>query len=261
MTEEQIQDALDAVAVQAEQRKPVAFMPTTPAYDIPEEESFEDFIGRTGTPKPIYNEERNLERLVKPGDPQLNISPIPYNQEEREAPPLPITVEAEPAHNEFVTIDCWDFDTFAKSNETLKEKKFNDVSSVILPGKTKQKISNLYFIDSDGILFEKSDETIKEIIDYGYRIVKTFDYVNPPGTNSVFLDGGKKPIAKSKRFFHVNYEQLTPRSIGVEFGSGYHLKNRKKIGGALSDAIFNISSFERVHINPATGKSIYVLSF
>ena len=124
-----------------------------------------------------------------------------------------------------------------------------------------QKLSNLYFVDSQGQLFEKSDETIKEVVDNGYRIIKMFDYVNSPGTNSMFLDGGNKTIAKSKRFFHLNYERLPPRNLGVEAGSGYHRKSRKKTGGALSDAIFNISSFERVHINPATGKSIYVLSF
>ena len=108
---------------------------------------------------------------------------------------------------------------------------------------------------------KKTDETIREVIDNSYRIIKTFDYVNSPGTNSMFLDGSNKTIAKSKRFFHLNYERLPPRNLGVEAGSGYHRKSRKKTGGALSDAIFNISSFERVHINPATGKSIYVLSF
>ena len=107
---------------------------------------------------------------------------------------------------------------------------------------------------------KKTDETIREVIDNVYRIIKTFDYVNPPATNSMFLDGGNKTIAKSKRFFHLNYERLPPRNLGVEAGSGYRSKKTKK-GGALSDAIFNISSFERVHINPATGKSIYVLSF
>ena len=78
----------------------------------------------------------------------------------------------------------------------------------------------------------------------------------------MLLDDNNKKVAKSKRFFHIKYERLPPRNLGVsELGSGYRRKKGKKQGGALSDAIFNISSFERVHINPATGKSIYVLSF
>ena len=85
--------------------------------------------------------------------------------------------------------------------------------------------------------------------------------MNSPTTNSMLLDDNTKKVAKSKRLFHMKYERLTPRTLGVEFGSGYHRKKGKKTGGALSDAIFNISSFERVNINPATGKSIYVLSF
>jgi hypothetical protein len=268
LTEQQIEDALAIPQVQSDQGYARVFMPpATPKTpyndDIPEEEDLEDFIGRTGTPKPIF-QEQNQEQLVKPGDPQLG-PPIPYNDKEEEAPsstsPPPVVVEAEAAHNEFVTVECWDFDTFAKSSETLKEKKFNDVSYVILPGKSKEKLSNLYFIDTDGRLFEKTDETIKEVVDEGYRIVKTFDYVNSPGPNSMLLDDNNKKIAKSKRFFHIKYERLPPRNLGVEAGSGYRRKKGKKMGGSLSDAIFNISSFERVNINPATGKSIYVLSF
>jgi hypothetical protein len=215
--------------------------------------SIYDFLERSSTPKPT------TEQLVKPDDPQLDS--IAYNDDEEAVEQEPLTVQAEPAHNEFVTIDCWDYDTFKGSNETLKEKKFNDVTSILLPGKPKQKLSNLYFINTDGQLFLKTDETIREVVEEGYRIVKTFDYVHSPSDNCMLLEGNTNKVAKSKRLFHMKYERLTPRTLGVEFGSGYHCKKGKKTGGALSDAIFNISSFERVNINPATGKSIYVLSF
>ena len=160
-------------------------------------------------------------------------------------------------------ISVWQTKNLRTSTPRLQQQKLEDFSEIVLPGETQvKKLDGLYMVTNRGAIKKRTDETMQYIFDNGYKIVKRFDYNdNTRSSDDMLINGDNTGIPTNQTKFITEYEKLPIGALMGRQGQGYHRKSRKKTGGALSDAFFNISSFERVHINPATGKSIYVLSF